>query len=92
MKVALNLEAASWLGGRYYLQNLALALRAHAPEVELVAVGAPDAEFAALLPLDPVAPGDTDVVFPIPQLPSRVTWEEYSEFWACWTESWLAAT
>lgn len=64
MKVALNLEAASWLGGRYYLQNLVLALRAHAPNVELVAVGAPDADFASLLPVDAAVPSDADVVFP----------------------------
>jgi glycosyltransferase involved in cell wall biosynthesis len=64
VKVALNLEAASWLGGRYYLQNLVLALHAHAPETELVAFGAPDADFAALLPVEPVAPIDADVLFP----------------------------
>lgn len=64
MKVALNLQAASWLGGRYYLQNLVLALRVHAPDVELVAVGAPDADFASLLPADAAVPPDADVVFP----------------------------
>jgi glycosyltransferase involved in cell wall biosynthesis len=64
VKVALNLLAASWLGGRYYLQNLALALRAHAPEVEVVAVGAPDRDFAELLPVEPAVPADADVLFP----------------------------
>ena len=62
MKVALNLEATGWLGGRYYLRNLALALRANAPDIELVAVGPPDAEFVDLEAFATVT-GDADVVF-----------------------------
>ena len=63
MKVALNLEAAGWLGGRYYLQNLMLAVREHAPEVELVTVGPRDADFAELAHADR-APDDADAIFP----------------------------
>jgi glycosyltransferase involved in cell wall biosynthesis len=65
VKVALNLEAASWLGGRYYLQNLALALREHAGgDVTLVAVGAPDDDFSSLAPIVANVPDDADVIFP----------------------------
>jgi glycosyltransferase involved in cell wall biosynthesis len=65
VKVALNLQATSWLGGRYYLQNLALALREHATdEVELVTVGPPDDDFAALAKPCVDVPEDADVVFP----------------------------
>lgn len=65
MKIALNLEAAGWLGGRYYLQNLALALHAHAPSnVDVVAVGRPDSEFATVVPVVPTLPDDASVVFP----------------------------
>ena len=64
MKIALNLEAASWLGGTYYLRNLALALRAHAPSVEIVTVGAPSPAFADLAANEPAVPPNADVVFP----------------------------
>lgn len=65
MKVALNLQAATWLGGRYYLQNLALALHQHAKEdVSVVVVGSPDDDFSAVAPIVPTVPGDADVVFP----------------------------
>ena len=65
VKVALNLQATSWLGGRYYLQNLALALHEHAAaEVELVAVGPRDDDFASITASAPTVPNDADVIFP----------------------------
>jgi glycosyltransferase involved in cell wall biosynthesis len=63
MKVALNLEAAGWLGGRYYLENLALALLEHTSGVELVTVGPPGTGPEGI-PHTERTPDDADVVFP----------------------------
>jgi hypothetical protein len=68
MKVALDLRAGGWLGGRYYLHNLALALsqlpEPDAPDLVGIAPGDEAAEFDGLL--EPVAelPDDADLVFP----------------------------
>lgn len=68
MKIALDFRAGSWLGGRYYLQNLALALQT-LPETErpaLVAL-APGMDVDAVGGVADVVttlPDDTDVVFP----------------------------
>jgi glycosyltransferase involved in cell wall biosynthesis len=67
VKIALFLSAGGWLGGVYYLRNLALALRALPPDKrpEVVGVGrAEDSRFADVLELVPSLPGDADVVFP----------------------------
>ena len=68
MKVALDLRAGGWLGGRYYLQNLALAL-SRLPEDERprlvgVAPAGEDAEFAGLLEPVRELPPDAGLVFP----------------------------
>ena len=77
MKVALDLQAGGWLGGRYYLHNLALAL-AQLPETERprlfgIAPGGEAEEFAGLRLLTPVPelPDDADVVFPNWNVPPR---------------------
>ena len=68
MKVALDLRAGGWLGGRYYLQNLALALArlpaAEQPDLVGVAPDGEDAEFAGLLEPVQELPPDADLVFP----------------------------
>ena len=68
MKVALDLRAGGWLGGRYYLQNLALALSrlptAERPYVVGIAPAADDAEFTGLLESVRDLPPDADLVFP----------------------------
>ena len=65
MRIVLNLEATGWLGGRYYLQNLAFALREHVPnDVELLALGDHDPDFAELAAFVHELPEDADVVFP----------------------------
>lgn len=68
MKVALDLRAGGWLGGRYYLQNLALALsrlpEAERPELVGIAPDGEDAEFGGLLSPVRDLPDDADVVFP----------------------------
>lgn len=67
MKVVLNLEAAGWLGGRYYLQNLALSLQSlparERPEVLVLASRERGREFANVGPLIETVPRDA-VVFP----------------------------
>jgi glycosyltransferase involved in cell wall biosynthesis len=65
MKVVLNVGAATWLGGRYYLENLALALRQLEPgdRPRLAVMG--DADFPAHAAERAGAlPADADVVFP----------------------------
>lgn len=75
MKVALDLRAGGWLGGRYYLHNLALAVAklpaAERPDLVGIAPGGEAEEFAGLL--TPVAelPVDADVVFPNWNVPPR---------------------
>jgi glycosyltransferase involved in cell wall biosynthesis len=75
VKVALDLRAGGWLGGRYYLHNLALALaqlpESGRPELAGIAPGDEAVEFEGLL--TPVAelPSDADVVFPNWNVPPR---------------------
>lgn len=67
MKVVLNLEAGGWLGGRYYLQNLALALRSlpAAEQPELLALPPVSGERPDWgLPLIDALPADAAAVFP----------------------------
>ena len=68
MKVALDLRAGGWLGGRYYLHNLALALAqlpgAERPELVGIAPGGEAEEFEGLLTPAVELPSDADVVFP----------------------------
>lgn len=68
MKIALDLRAGGWLGGRYYLQNLALALAQlpedERPELVGVAPADEDDEFAGLLEPARELPADADLVFP----------------------------
>jgi glycosyltransferase involved in cell wall biosynthesis len=67
VKIALLLSAGGWLGGVYYLRNLALALRALPPDERPEVVGvtrAEDTRFADVLELVPSLPDDADVVFP----------------------------
>ena len=75
MRVALDLRAGGWLGGRYYLYNLALAVARLPPEErpELVGIAPGDeaAEFAGLLTSVDELPGDADVVFPNWNVPPR---------------------
>ena len=75
MKIALDLRAGGWLGGRYYLQNVALALSRlpaeERPELVGIAPGGEDAEFAGLLAAASELPGDADVVFPNWNVPRR---------------------
>jgi len=75
VKVALDLRAGGWLGGRYYLHNLALAL-AQLPEAERprlvgIAPGDEAEEFAGLLTPVPELPPDADIVFPNWNVPPR---------------------
>jgi glycosyltransferase involved in cell wall biosynthesis len=75
MKVVLDLRAGGWLGGRYYLHNLALALSQLPPNQrpELVGIAAADeaAEFDGLLEPVRTIPEDADVVFPNWNVPMR---------------------
>ena len=75
MKVALDLRAGGWLGGRYYLQNLVLALArlpdGERPELVGVAPGGEDAEFGGLLEPAAELPPDADLVFPNWNVPPR---------------------
>jgi glycosyltransferase involved in cell wall biosynthesis len=75
VKVALDLRAGGWLGGRYYLQNLALALSrlpdAERPELVGVAPDGDDADFAGLLTPARELPPDADLVFPNWNVPRR---------------------
>jgi glycosyltransferase involved in cell wall biosynthesis len=75
VKIALDLQAGGWLGGRYYLHNLALAL-SRLPEgerPELVGIAPADeaVEFEALLEPAGTLPEDADVVFPNWNVPAR---------------------
>ena len=68
MKIALDLRAGGWLGGRYYLHNLALALARlpapERPELTGIAPGDEAEEFAGLLTPVRELPRDADIVFP----------------------------
>lgn len=68
MRVVLDLRAGGWLGGRYYLHNLALAIRALPADErpELLCLNAGESEDDLDRALPPVAAGlaDADVVFP----------------------------
>jgi len=77
VKVALDLRAGGWLGGRYYLHNLALAL-AQLPESERprllgIAPGREAEEFEGLLTPVTELPPDADVVFPNWNVPPRTS-------------------
>lgn len=77
MKVALDLRAGGWLGGRYYLHNLALAL-AQLPEGEHldlvgIAPGGEAEEFEGLLTPAAGLPDDADIVFPNWNVPPRTS-------------------
>ena len=69
MKLVLNFGAASWLGGRYYLENLAAALRAldESKRPELFALGENVLDAVRV----DVVPPDADVVFPNWGLPRK---------------------
>ena len=75
MKVALDLRAGGWLGGRYYLHNLALALaqlpESERPEVFGIAPAGEAEELAELLTPVSALPDDADVVFPNWNVPPR---------------------
>jgi glycosyltransferase involved in cell wall biosynthesis len=75
VKVVLDLRAGSWLGGRYYLQNLALALHSLPPDErpELVALtGGDDADdVAGVADAAAELPEDADIVFPNWELRGR---------------------
>lgn len=75
MKVALDLRAGGWLGGRYYLRNLALAVAelppGERPELVGIAPGDEAEEFAGLLTPAVGLPPDADVVFPNWNAPPR---------------------
>ncbi|MGZ4356555.1 MAG: glycosyltransferase family 4 protein [Gaiellaceae bacterium] len=65
MKILLNLTATTWLGGRYYLENLARALSTlDEPARPQLVVNADDAEFAGLAEVADRLPDDADVIFP----------------------------
>jgi glycosyltransferase involved in cell wall biosynthesis len=73
VKLAVNLEAAGWLGGRYYLSNLMRALRSLGrTDLELVAVGGEDT-FDGADSVVASVPADADVVFPNWGLSGRPT-------------------
>jgi glycosyltransferase involved in cell wall biosynthesis len=77
VKIALDLRAGGWLGGRYYLQNLALALSrlpaSERPELVGLTPDGDDAEFAGLLTAVRELPDDADVVFPNWNVPPRTS-------------------
>ena len=77
MKVALDLRAGGWLGGRYYLHNLALAVAqlpaTDRPTLFGIAPGNEAEEFAGLLTPATELPADADVVFPNWNVPARTT-------------------
>jgi glycosyltransferase involved in cell wall biosynthesis len=75
VKVALDLRAGGWLGGRYYLHNLALAVaqlpQAARPDLFGIAPNDEAEEFAGLLTPVRELPGDADIVFPNWNVPLR---------------------
>jgi glycosyltransferase involved in cell wall biosynthesis len=75
MRIVLDLRAGGWLGGRYYLQNLALAL-ASLPAHErptVFGLGPADeaSEFNGLLERVTSPPPEADVIFPNWNMPLR---------------------
>ena len=75
MKVALDLRAGGWLGGRYYLHNLALALaglpREERPEIVGIAPGGEADELEGVLTRAESLPARADIVFPNWNVPAR---------------------
>jgi hypothetical protein len=75
VKAVLDLRAGGWLGGRYYLHNLALALsrlpRDERPELVGLAAADEAEEFEGLLEPALALPDDADVVFPNWNVPMR---------------------
>ena len=75
MRVVLDLAAGSWLGGRTYLRNLALALRSlpedEQPEILGLDPDAAATDFDDVLERVRDLPAEADVVFPNWSLPAR---------------------
>lgn len=75
MKLALDLRAGGWLGGRYYLHNLALAIASlpagERPDLVGLAPGGEAEEFEELLSSVTTLPADADVIFPNWNVPAR---------------------